>query len=334
MRINRKITFFVSISFFWFPSFVYALDWYWVASKNSSYINASVSVKNQNTAIAVFVYHGTGGRVITANSGCSSGATQIDNYWESDFAIVPKVLTLTSVDTGRQYHINTTPVSYKYLYSNNGTNWLFGNPVQQKNLPMICQPVGATSSVTPGGGSLAMSFSFDLSSLPPGGYSFSYIGGGTFVQWGSSNNIDNIARVALQYMTAAGFPGNVIKGSVVVPNYCNGVAEEIRHGKMTPEDVDGNQAIAGITVNCLRESSVSMKIIGTTTPNNGASKNDGVTSLGKGIDSKLTFVTNGKNTLTDTFRNRRILISSRLIRTGNIVEGYYEGGGVLQIMYN
>ncbi|HBA3590912.1 TPA: hypothetical protein J5G22_001978 [Escherichia coli] len=334
MRINRKVAFLVSISVFSFPSFVYALDWYWIASKNSSTINASVNVKNINTAIADFVYYGSGGRVITANSGCPAGATQNDNYWESDFAIVPKLITLTNVDTGLQYRINTSPVSYKYLYSQDGTNWLFGNPIQQKNLPMICQPVGATSTSTPGVGNLAMSFSFELSSLPPGSYSFSYIGGGTFVQWGSSNNIDNIARQALQYMTATGFPGNVIKGEVVIPNYCNGVAEEIRHGKMTPGDVDGNQSIAGVTVNCLRESSVSMKIIGATTPNNGASKNDGVTSLGKGIDSKLTFIANGKNTLTDTFKNKRIMISSSLMKTGDIVEGYYEGGGILQIVYN
>ena len=334
MRLNREITFFVSISVFLSPSFVYALDWYWVASKNSSSINASVVVKNTNTAIANFTYHGAGGRVITANSGCPSNATQRDDYWESDFAVVPKVLVVTNVDTGRQYRINTTPVSYKYLYSNDSSNWLFGNPVQQKNLPMICQPVGATSSATPGVGSLAMSFSFDISSLPPGSYSFSYVGGGTFVQWGSSNDINSIARVALQYMTASGFIGNVVKGDIVIPNYCNGVAEEIQHGKMTLENVDGNQAIAGVTVDCLRESSISMKIIGTTTPNNGANKNDGITSLGKGIDSQLTFIANGKNTLADSFKNKRVMISSRLMRTGDVVEGYYEGGGILQIIYN
>ncbi|CAD5756973.1 Uncharacterised protein [Escherichia coli] len=337
MKINRKITFlyfFVIVSVFGFPSFVYALDWYWVASKNSSSINATVTVQNLNTAIANFAYRGTGGRVITANSGCPSGAMQKDDYWESDFAAVPKILTLTSLDTGRQYRINTIPVAYKYLYSNDGIYWLFGNPIQQKNLSMICQPVGASSTVTPGVGNLVMSFSFDLSSLPPGGYSFSYVGGGTFVQWGSSNNIDNIARVALKNMTVSGLPGNVIKGEVVIPNYCNGVAEEIRHGKMTPADVDGNQAIAGITIDCLRESSISMKIIGVATPNNGADKNDGVTSLGKGIDSKLTFIANGKNTLTESFKNKRIMISSNLMRTGEIAEGYYEGDGVLQIIHN
>lgn len=334
VKFNQRIMFIANSLFFLFPSSVYALDWYWVASKNSSSVSASVNVKNMNTAIADFVYRGAGGRIITANSGCPSGAMEWDNYWESDFAIVPKMLTLTRDDSGHQYRVNTKPESYKYLYVHDSNNWLFGNPIQQKNLPMICQPVGATSPVTPGVGNLAMSFSFDLSSLPPGRYSFSYVGGGTFVQWGSSNDINNIARVALQYMTAAGFPGNEVKGEVVIPNYCNGVAEEIRHGNMTPESVNGNKAIAGVTIDCLRMSSVSMRLTGVITPNNGGDKNDGVTSLGKGIDSQLTFTANGKNTFTDSFKSKRIMISSRLIRTGNVVEGHYEGEAILQISYN
>ncbi|WP_218074253.1 MrpH family fimbial adhesin [Escherichia coli] len=320
------------ISFFT-PS-VYALDWYWIAIKGTSNVETSTSINDINTATAHFKYLGGGGRKVVANSGCVDNEQKPDNYWESDFALVPRELTLTDVKSGQQYKVTTTPVSYSYLYSGDSNNWVFGNPIQQNNLQMICQPVGSTSPVTPGVGDLVMSFSFDITPIPPGEYSFTYIGGSAFAQWGSAVDINHIVKVAVPYMVSSGDKGNIIKEKIEIPNYCNGVADTIRHGNLSPGEIEGNQATAGVTVTCLKASSVTMRISGTREPNNGMSKADGVTSLGKGIDAKLTFVENGSNTIVDTFQSKRVMISSKLMRTGMVAEGYYKGGAILQIEYN
>ncbi|CAD6180789.1 hypothetical protein AOY57_23025 [Escherichia coli] len=311
---------------------VFALDWYWVASKKNGSVKASVEVISLSEAKANFSYWGSGGRIIVANSGCRTGETQNDNYWESDFAAVPKRLQLISQDTGKSYFVDVRPEAYKYLYAGDSSNWVFGNPVQQNNLPMICRGVGEVDSATPGVAGLDMIFSFDITSIPPGTYNFSYVGGGTFVQWGSSLNIENIARVALRQMSDSNFAGNGIQGSITIPNHCEGTAKVFNHDSMTPDNVDGNTVNSTVRVACLKKASVRLKLIGLKQPSNGMSINDGVTSLGRGVDAKLRF-NNDKNIITVNVEKTEIPVSSRLIKSGDVVAGKIEGEALLQLSY-
>ncbi|EFH7645844.1 hypothetical protein ACQ9QK_004967 [Escherichia coli] len=325
MRYNIIFLFFYSLN-------VWALDWYWVASKNAGSVKTSVDVISLSKARANFSYWGSGGRVIVANSGCPVGESQNDNYWESDFAVVPKKLQLISQLSGKSYFVDVHPEAYKYLYGGDSTNWVFGNPVQQKNLPMTCQGVGATSPATPGVAGLDMIFSFDITPIPPGVYTFSYVGGGTFVQWGSSLNVDNMARIAQKYMSDSNFAGNGIQGSITIPNYCEGAAKVIDHGNMTPDSVDGNTVNTSVRITCLKKASVKLKLTGLKQPANGMSMDDGVTSLGKGVDAMLRFY-NNENVITENIESSDISIYSRLIRGGEVVAGKLEGEALLQLFY-
>ncbi|HDD8676600.1 TPA: hypothetical protein PBO82_005297 [Escherichia coli] len=251
---------------------------------------------------------------------------------ESDFAVVPRKLQLISQLSGKSYFVDVHPEAYKYLYGGDSTNWVFGNPVQQKNLPMTCQGVGATSPATPGVAGLDMIFSFDITPIPPGVYTFSYVGGETFVQWGSSLNVDNMARIAQKYMSDSNFAGNGIQGSITIPNYCEGAAKVIDHGNMTPDSVDGNTVNTSVRITCLKKASVKLKLTGLKQPANGMSMDDGVTSLGKGVDAMLRFY-NNENVITENIESSDISIYSRLIRGGEVVAGKLEGEALLQLFY-
>ncbi|EBG4357930.1 hypothetical protein S451_17040 [Salmonella enterica subsp. enterica] len=320
-----------------FSSSANALDWYWIALKNHAALATKTESVDLSSAKTSFTYAGYGGRVIVGNSGCQTGAQQTDSYWESDFFIIPKRLEVKSNESGRSYYVNTNPLTYNYVFRADANSWVFGNPVQQHNLTITCLGVGSTSTATPGMSNVSASVLLDITTLPPGRYTVEYPGGVTFVQWGSHQNIENIVRIALGFMTDASLGGNFIKGDIIVPNYCTGTADDIYHGQLTPNNINGHLVQSKVNVSCLKQgSSVKLKIIGGRKPNDYRYKiTDGVTSLGENVDSKITFSDSGFNESTVTILGaENIFLNSELLASGQVNPGRYEGSSIVQLNYD